>query len=164
MKNYTKYLILFIVLIIAFISIFLLINKKFDTSIKEDKTNIEGDNNMDEFTSKINININGTNYTATLEDNDTTRAFIKLLPLELNMSELNGNEKYYYLNNSLPSNSQYVGSINNGDLMLYGNECLVLFYESFKTSYSYTRLGKIDDPSSLKSVVGKENITISFTR
>lgn len=126
--------------------------------------NKDVDNNMYEFVSKINININGTNYQVTLEDNDTTRAFINKLPLEINMSELNGNEKYYYLNESLPSIPSKIGQINNGDLMLYGSDCLVLFYESFESSYSYTRIGKIDNPAALKDSVGKGNVKVLFSK
>lgn len=124
----------------------------------------ENDMSNNEFASKINININGTNYSATLEDNETTREFVKRLPLELDMSELNGNEKYYYFDDSLPSNSKKIGKIQNGDLMLYGSDCLVLFYETFNSSYSYTRIGKIDNPSSLKKTVGSGSIKISFTK
>ena len=138
-----------------------------DSSNNKDNENSNGKNevnNMNEFVSKINININGTNYTATLEDNETTREFVKRLPLDISMSELNGNEKYYYFSDSLPSNSSRIGKINTGDLMIYGSDCLVLFYETFNTSYSYTRLGKVDDPSSLKDIVGRENVKISFTK
>lgn len=70
------------------------------------------------------------------------------------MSELHGNEKYYYFNKSLPTNSERVGRIENGDLMLYGSDCLVLFYESFSSGYSYTKLGKVDNPSELEDAVG----------
>ncbi len=48
--------------------------------------------------------------------------------------------------------------------MLYGSDCLVLFYETFNTSYSYTRIGKIDNPSSLKDSVGSGNIKIYFSK
>ena len=57
----------------------------------------------DEFVSKINLVIQGEEFTATLEDNETSRDFISQLPLTITMNELNGNEKYYYLDESLPS-------------------------------------------------------------
>lgn len=62
------------------------------------------------------------------------------------MSELNGNEKYYYFEETLPSNATQIGTIQTGDIMLYGSDCLVLFYDTFSTSYRYTRIGKIDSP------------------
>ena len=52
--------------------------------------------------------------------------------------------------------------INNGDLMLYGSKTLVLFYQSFSTSYSYTKLGSVDDASSLASALGSGNSIVSF--
>ena len=70
-------------------------------------------------------------------------------PLSVTMNELNGNEKYHYLSTSLPTAAYQPGTIRFGNLMLYGNNCVVLFYETFDTSYSYTRLGAIDNPSGL---------------
>lgn len=80
-----------------------------------------------------------------LEENSTTSALVKLLPLELSMKDLNGNEKYVYLDEPLPTNSYSPKRIEAGDVMLFGNDCLVIFYESFDTEYSYTRIGRIDD-------------------
>ena len=92
---------------------------------------------------KINVTINGTKYEANLENNETVKEFIDLLPNEFNMTELNGNEKYIYLDNNLPSNPVNVKHINKGDIMLYGDNCLVIFYKSFDTSYFYTKIGHI---------------------
>ena len=56
------------------------------------------------------------------------------------MDELNGNEKYYFMPNALPTDPERPGEIHTGDFMLYGSDCLVLFYKNFSSSYSYTRL------------------------
>lgn len=146
--------------IVGIISILFI--KKNDAKI--DNRNEKINMNEKETISPINIDINGMKYTATLEDNETTRKLIAMLPLEINMDELNGNEKYNYLSQSLPSNPVKIGSIRSGDLMLYGNDCLVLFYESFSSSYRYTRIGKIDNPSSLKKTVGEGSVRILLTR
>ena len=79
-------------------------------------------------TTTIDIDIHGTTFTAQLENNATARTFLNLLPTTLTMDELNGNEKYHYLNSPLPSEPQRVGTIHAGDIMLYGNDCIVVFY------------------------------------
>ena len=113
---------------------------------------------------QIVLNVNGNSFTATLEDNDTARELLKRLPLNITMNELNGNEKYYYFTESFPTNSYSPERINTGDIMLYGDDCLVIFYEDFKTSYSYTKIGKIDNVDNLKNVLGRGNITVSIDR
>ncbi len=101
-------------------------------------------------------------FTATILDNPTAKAFKNRLPLTLPMKELNGNEKYGELSSSLPTSAVHPDTIQSGDLMLYGSETVVLFYESFRTSYSYTRLGRIDNPAGLATALGAGNVTISF--
>jgi len=110
----------------------------------------------------INIIIGSKTFTATLADSETGEAFAALLPLTVTMNELNGNEKYHYLNSSLPTATYRPGTIHAGDLMLYGNNCVVLFYETFNSSYSYTRIGAIDDPSGLASALGSGNVSVRF--
>ena len=117
----------------------------------------------DDLSMKINLSINGNDFIATLEDNETTRELLNSLPLEVSMSELNGNEKYYYFDESLPTNSYRPGSISTGDIMLYGSDCLVIFYEDFDTPYSYTRPGKIDNVDNLKNALGKGNVNVTIS-
>ena len=135
-----------------------------DNSMTDDNLDMEkGDENMSEVINEITININGVDFTATLEDNETARELVNRLPLNIEMNELNGNEKYYYFDESFPSNSSRIERIEKGDIMLYGSDCLVLFYESFNTSYSYTRIGKLDNPSLLDDVIGKDSVRVTIT-
>ena len=110
----------------------------------------------------LRVIVGDKTFTATLAENATADAFKSILPLTLNMTELNGNEKYYYLSTSLPSESSNPGTIHAGDIMLYGNKCVVLFYETFNTSYSYTRIGAVDDPLGLAAALGSGNVTVRF--
>ena len=111
---------------------------------------------------KLKITIGANTLTATLYNNPTATAFKTRLPMTINMSELNGNEKYFDLPNSLPANASNPGTIQSGDLMLYGSNTLVLFYKTFSTTYNYTRLARIDNPSGLATALGSENITVKF--
>lgn len=111
---------------------------------------------------KLNIQIGSRSFVVTLEDNDTTRELVARLPMTISMGELNGNEKYYYLPSPLPTNSQRPGTLHSGDLMLYGSDCLVLFYETFSSSYSYTRLGSVDHPSELAAALGRGSVDVMF--
>ena len=121
-------------------------------------------NSIEKNIDSIIIKVNNKVFTAKLYDNETAKAFAELLPITLDMNELNGNEKYYNLKNSLPTNASNMGKISNGDLMLYGNNCIVLFYDSFSTNYSYTKIGYIENPEELANTVGNSNITITFDK
>lgn len=106
--------------------------------------------------------IDNKEYSITLEDNETVDALINNMPFDLSMSNLNGNEFYSYLDFTLSTNSYNPGKINKGDIYLYGNNCLVIFYESFNTSYSYTKIGKLDDIEVLDNIKSKNNIIVSL--
>ena len=109
----------------------------------------------------IRIKVGDKAFTATLEDNATSRAFQALLPMTIQMTELNGNEKYFRLSTKLPTDESNPGTIQSGDLMIYGQDTLVLFYKTFATSYSYTRLGRINDTAGLAAAVGHGNVTVT---
>ncbi|AZG11649.1 hypothetical protein EGT29_10115 [Pigmentiphaga sp. H8] len=102
-------------------------------------------------------------FSITLANNDAARALVVLLPLTLDMTELNGNEKYAKLPRRLPTNTERSGTIRSGDLMLYGSGTLVVFYLTFDSPYSYTRLGWVDDPAGLARELGGSGVRIEFS-
>lgn len=110
------------------------------------------------------VTINGKEFTATLEDTQAAKELTEMLPLTLTMSEMNGNEKYGDLPTGLTQDVYAPGEIHAGDILLWGSDTLVLFYESFSSSYSYTAVGYLDDPSGIKDAVGSGNaeVTISY--
>ena len=82
--------------------------------------------------------------------------------MKLHINNLNANEKYHYLDWSLVTNSSNPRRINAGDIKLYGNNCLVVFYDSFNTSYSYTDLGEVDNVEGFISELGRGDVTMTF--
>lgn len=102
-------------------------------------------NDISEVMDMVKIKIDGYEYIINLENNDTVDSLINMLPLKLNMEDLNSNEKYAYLDRALPTNSYNPKTINKGDVMLYGSNCIVIFYKTFNTAYSYTKIGHIDN-------------------
>lgn len=116
--------------------------------------------NIGEVAKSMKLIIDEKEYDVVLENNETVNAFVQLLPIELSMNELNGNEKYSYLDVNLPTKAYYPKHINKGDVMLFGDNCLVIFYKSFDTSYSYTNIGYINNLPDL----GNSDVRIRFER
>lgn len=110
----------------------------------------------------IIITIENKKYEAILYDNSTTKELIKKFPITITMSDLNGNEKYYNFSKSFSTSSENVANINKGDIMLFGDNCLVIFYKSFSTRYRYTKLGYIKNLEDLENSLGKGDIEITF--
>ena len=152
-----------IISLLVVVTLFIVVgcNSKNSNSKINENSNIdtkEKENEPSEVTISMKVTIDGKQYTIQLEDNETAKSFVDLLPQEFNMSELNGNEKYVYLDTTLPTNSFNPKHINSGDVMLYRNDCLVIFYKSFDTNYSYTKIGHIDNLDDL----GKDSVTAKF--
>lgn len=124
----------------------------------ENSTEETGDEQMKE----LIIEVGGQQFQATLYGNETAQALMERLPMTLNMEELHGNEKYYYLEEELPANSESIDRIQAGDIMLFGSDCLVLFFDDFSNSYSYTRIGHIEDEEAFVDALGDGTVEVSF--
>lgn len=102
-------------------------------------------------------------FDAVLYDVKAAKEFYSMLPLTMDMSAMQ-HEKYFYLNRTLTSEPKRVGNIEEGDVMLWGNNCIVLFYESFFSNYSYTKLGKTENTQGFAEALGQGEVTVTVTR
>ena len=110
------------------------------------------------------LTIDGNDYELSLYSNQAVDHLLSLLPLSIQMNDLQDNEKYYYFDNPFPIETESVNQIRTGDLMLFNNDCLVLFYDDFTTSYQYTRIGYIKDISDFKENINHESVDVIIQR
>jgi len=132
------------------------------STVAPGKGGTSNDDNLTQTGSKMKIKIGDSIFISTLYENATADAFKTKFPITINMLELNGNEKYTDIPSSLPTNASNPGTIQAGDLMLYGSSTLVLFYKTFSTSYTYTKLGRVDNVEGLVAALGSGNVKVTF--
>lgn len=112
---------------------------------------------------KMIVNVNGQDFTATLENNSAVDALVQMMengPVTLQLSDYAGFEKVGPLGQSLPtSNSQTTTQA--GDIVLYQGNQIVMFYGS--NSWSYTRLGHIDDLTGWEETLGSGDVTVTLS-
>ena len=112
---------------------------------------------------KMNLQIGNNSFTATLESNaavDTLVGMMREVPVVIQMSDYSGFEKVGSLGTSLPASNQQT-TTQSGDIVLYNGNQIVIFYGS--NSWSYTRLGKIDDLSGWEEALGSGDVTVTFS-
>ena len=134
-------------------------------SLQNDKTDlVNGKDTQGELEmNKLTLKIKDKEFSINLYQNTSVDKFLEYLPLSFQMKDLNNNEKYYYLNKNLPINVDSVKQIRAGDFMLFGDNCLVLFYQDFSTTYSYTRLGYVDNVREfVNEVNNNENVDVQI--
>ena len=125
----------------------------------------ETENNSEEEANamKMNVRVGDKNFTATLENNAAAETFTEMMksePVVIQMSDYAGFEKVGSLGTELPaSNSQT--TTRPGDIVLYNGNQIVIFYGS--NSWSYTRLGKIDDLTGWEEALGSGDVTVTFS-
>ncbi|MCC8139059.1 MAG: hypothetical protein LIO67_01975 [Lachnospiraceae bacterium] len=123
----------------------------------------ETDDLMQEEAMKMNVQIGNSNFTATLESNEAVDALVEMMesgPVTISMSDYSGFEKVGALGTSLPT-SDCQTTTQAGDIVLYNGDQIVIFYGS--NSWSYTRLGKIDDLTGWEETLGTGNVEVTFS-
>ena len=108
---------------------------------------------------KLEIVIGSAVFTATLADTTAAQEFAQMLPMTITLDDYGGFEKVGSLGRSLTtSNSQTTTAA--GDIVLYNSSNIVMFYGS--NSWSYTRLGKIDDLTGWADALGRGSVSVTF--
>lgn len=125
--------------------------------------NTESNETQEETAMQMNVNVNGSDFTATLEQNTAVDSLVEMLrdgPLTLELSDYAGFEKVGPLGTSLPTSNQQT-TTQAGDIVLYQGNQIVMFYGS--NSWSYTRLGHIDDLTVWEEALGSGDVTVTFS-
>lgn len=120
--------------------------------------------NMEEIMAeKMILQIGDSAFTATLESNTAVDALVEMMndaPVTIQMRDYSGFEKVGSLGTSLETDDSRT-TTRAGDIVLYNGNQIVVFYGS--NSWSYTRLGKIDDLSGWEDALGSGDVTVTFS-
>lgn len=112
---------------------------------------------------RMKVQVGDSIFTAALEDNAAVHALVEMMekePVEIRMSDYSGFEKVGSLGKSLPAdNSQTTTEA--GDIVLYQGNQIVMFYGS--NSWSYTRIGRIDDLTGWEEALGSADVTVTLS-
>lgn len=121
--------------------------------------------NEEKSESKVKITVNGTELTATLEDNSSAQALTELLNqgnITLDMSDYGSFEKVGDLPQSLPVNDESITTVPR-DIILYEGNKITIYYA--ENTWNFTKLGHIDDitQDELKAILGGGNVTVTLS-
>ncbi|MDO4340994.1 MAG: cyclophilin-like fold protein [Eubacteriales bacterium] len=112
---------------------------------------------------KMNVQVGGAVFFATLENNEAVSELVAMMqesPVVIEMSDYSGFEKVGPLGRSLTANNSQT-TTHAGDIVLYNGNQIVIFYGS--NSWSYTRLGHIDDLTGWEDALGSGDVTVTFS-
>ena len=112
---------------------------------------------------QMNVQVGSSTFTAALEENEAVDALVDMMeqdPVTIQMSDYSGFEKVGPLGTSLPTSNQQT-TTQAGDIVLYQGNQIVMFYGS--NSWSYTRLGHIDDLTGWEEALGSGDVTVTFS-
>lgn len=111
----------------------------------------------------IYLSAGNETFAVVLENNDAANALMELLQdgsVTISLNDYGGFEKVGALGTDLPADDAYM-TTQAGDIVLYQGNQIVIFYGS--NSWSYTRLGKINETEDLQAALGKGTVSVTFS-
>ena len=135
-----------------------------ETRINEmDTAETDIQNNMEESkVANMNVQVGDVVFSATLEENEAVSALVEMMqesPVVIQMSDYSGFEKVGPLGISLPASDSQT-TTQAGDIVLYNGNQIVIFYGT--NTWSYTRLGHIDDLTGWEEALGSGDVTVKI--
>ncbi len=136
-----------------------------DSQNKEISNENESPENSDKMEgNELNISVNGHTLKANLADTQAAKELYELIknkPLTLTLSDYGSFEKVGRLPQNFTQNDKQI-TAQPGDIMLYQGNQMTIFYG--ENSWSYTRLGKIENTSAkeLAEIFGNGDITVTI--
>lgn len=134
-----------------------------ESNAKNEPKEIVEENREETMAEKMTLQIGDSAFTATLESNAAVDALVEMMndaPVTIQMRDYSGFEKVGSLGTSLPADDSQT-TTRAGDIVLYNGNQIVVFYGS--NSWSYTRIGKIDDLSGWEDALGSGDVTVTFS-
>ncbi len=138
-------------------------DKTQESQITENESTGQDDKEEEMMGRKMSVEVDGSLFLATLEDNEAADALVEMMqeaPVTIQMSDYSGFEKVGNLGTSLPAGNRQT-TTQAGDIVLYQGNQIVIFYGS--NSWSYTRLGRIDDLTGWEDALGDGDVTVIFS-
>lgn len=130
---------------------------------KETETGEDNDREEENMDRKMIVEVNGNRFTATLENNEAVDTLFEMMqenPIIIQMRDYSGFEKVGNLGTDLRESNRQT-TTQAGDIVLYQGNQIVIFYGS--NSWSYTRLGRIEDLTGWENALGDGDVTVTFS-
>jgi len=137
----------------------------FDSDIKlDEKLGQTEKDSIEERKKTLRLYVNNEEVIVSWENNESVdglKELVKTQPLAIQMSMYGGFEQVGSIGKSITRNDRQTIT-KAGDIVLYSGNQIVIFYGS--NSWTYTRLGKIQDKSvsELAQLLGNGDVTITF--
>lgn len=111
----------------------------------------------------VSLSVGDKNFTVILHDNELAQVIIEEMPFTLIMDDYAAKEKTAELTFFLPSSdTTSPARINKGELYVWSEKSLVIFYTSFLNSYAYVPMGYIEDVKVLEEALGNGSVEVTF--
>lgn len=99
------------------------------------------------------IKMGDAEYEAAFNSSEAARELFELFPLSVEMKEWAGNSEFYSgLGKTLSMDAPKVFAFKAGDIALYNERSLVIFYAETSNTANYVKVGEIKTPNSIRSL------------